>query len=369
MSEYTVSQLEGGNYDIRTKSGEAINQSPDDENFCQFLTWFSMHPEQSSVGYRESVPKQSYFFAKRDPLIAHLTKYGAMIYVTRTRNPNSRTVALEQPVTIGGHEFSNLPRAFLREEDPEYVVYGFGSDEKSGFESRPSQIYITRVLFNHINHSLSNDQEEFRKLSSWAITRSFVYIDVSDFSKAKSGHQALIINAIILLLNNDDLWNSAVIPKVHTLREAMLCIGDGYIFVFDDPVKATYFAAFLAQLIESMISNRRIVEFHFRIGVHTGRVFTFWDIGRDNWNYVGDGINGGNRVLSAIGKEADDILFISAQVRQKLIGREEPPCPEILSCLQNRGRRADKHGNSWRVYELNHSALTAHRMPSDLRGV
>ena len=77
----------------------------------------------------------------------------------------------------------------------------------------------------------------------------------------------------------------------------MLCIGDGYIFVFDDSVSATYFAAFLAQLVESMISNKRIVEFHFRMGVHVGKVFGFYDIGRDGWNYVGDGINGGNRVL------------------------------------------------------------------------
>jgi class 3 adenylate cyclase len=326
-----------------------------------------MHPDQSSVGYQESVPRQSYLFSKPEPLIEHLKKFGEMIYATRTAGPYERTVVLGRVVTIGGHQFSNLPRAFLRLEDPEYQVHGFGSDEKSGFESRDSNIWVTRELLVSLNHSLHDDHGEFRKLSSWATTRSFVYIDVSDFSKAKSGHQALIINAIIKIINDDSRWNASLIHHVHKDIEAMLCIGDGYIFVFDDPVKATYFAAFLAQLIESMISHDRIVEFHFRMGVHSGRVFSFWDIGRNGWNYVGDGINGGNRVLSAIGKEADDILFISAQVRQKLIGRGESPCPQILSCLQNRGRRADKHGNPWRVYELNHSALTADDMPVDLK--
>ncbi len=207
-----------------------------------------------------------------------------------------------------------------------------------------------------------------RRLSSWPIVRTFVYIDVSDFSKAKTGQQALIIRAIISLVEQDNLWKRAIgLVSDVTQTEAMLCIGDGYIFVFDDPVKATYFAAYLAQLIESSIALKKVVEFHFRMGVHTGLVFNFWDPGRNFWNYTGDGINGGNRVISAIGKDADDIVFISAQVRKRLIGVRDGISPDILAHTQNRGRRADKHGNFWRVYELNHAGLTDDHMPDELR--
>jgi len=46
-----------------------------------------------------------------------------------------------------------------------------------------------------------------------------------------------------------------------------------------------------------IIDNRRAkdllhVDFHFRIGVHVGDVYSFYDPGRKDWNYIGDGING-----------------------------------------------------------------------------
>ena len=50
-----------------------------------------------------------------------------------------------------------------------------------------------------------------------------------------------------------------------------------------------------------------------------GPVYTFWDTGRGAWNYIGEGINGGNRVLGVIGKDQDDVVFVSAEVRQELI--------------------------------------------------
>src|SRR5262249_23940664 len=116
------------------------------------------------------------------------------------------------------------------------------------------------------------------------------------------------------------------------------------------------------------VANEQLpVDFHFRAGVHVGEVYRFWDPGRRHWNYIGSGINGGNRVLAAVGKEQDDVVFISSQVRQAIpaMRPRDTNAPPILECLINRGRKADKHGNPWRVYELNHTALCGDQMPGE----
>jgi class 3 adenylate cyclase len=136
--------------------------------------------------------------------------------------------------------------------------------------------------------------------------------------------------------------------------EAALCIGDGYIYVWNEAIGATRFAANLASEIERSVAAGKAPDFHFRMGVHVGPVRWFRDPGRDGWNYTGGGINGGNRVLSAIGKETDDVVFVSGEVR-RAIAKDNEKSP-LLQALHNRGRRADKHGKPWRVYELNHSA-------------
>jgi hypothetical protein len=144
---------------------------------------------------------------------------------------------------------------------------------------------------------------------------------------------------------------------------ARLCIGDGYIFVLKSALHAALFASYLAQLIEAMVAARKApVEFHFRIGVHVGLTYRFWDWGRGNdggWNYIGDGITGGQRVLSAIGKDTDDVVFVSYDVRNRILSEAEDKVRRelILSHLQNRGRRADKHGTLRRVYEVNHTGV------------
>ena len=90
-----------------------------------------------------------------------------------------------------------------------------------------------------------------------------------------------------------------------------------------------------------------------------GPVYLFWDPGRKDWNYIGEGINGGMRVLEAVGKEKDDVVFISGEVREQLQAgfRQGGYGLLIKSCLQNRGRRQDKHKEYRRVYELSHTQL------------
>jgi hypothetical protein len=96
------------------------------------------------------------------------------------------------------------------------------------------------------------------------------------------------------------------------------------------------------------------------MGLHYGPVYSFWYPGRKNWNYVGDGINGGSRVLSAIGKDVDDVIFISWQVRQKIVAdlqeANDGGCT-FDGNIQNRGRKKDKHGKPWRVFELDHLSM------------
>jgi class 3 adenylate cyclase len=170
-----------------------------------------------------------------------------------------------------------------------------GTDDE-GLQPALSEISVSTELFLYLNEHFGEEMSAVRRLSTWPITRAFVYLDISDFSKLPTGIQLFVIESLIRLSNQaeDDISGKA---------EAKLCIGDGYIYVWDEAVGATRFAGYLAREIEKAVSEKRAPEFHFRIGVHVGPVRCFWDPGRDDWNYVGDGINGGNRVLSAIGKE------------------------------------------------------------------
>jgi class 3 adenylate cyclase len=235
-----------------------------------------------------------------------------------------------------------------------------------GFIGVRSPVYVTKSLFERLQEWLRQEDNPIRRLSTHAIWRCFVYIDNSDFSKYLPGQEVLIINSIVRIVKDAKLWNSPRSKEARAALEAMMCIGDGYIFVLNHPIDATYFAAHLAQLVETLVARDATpVEFHFRMGVHFGPVYCFWDPGRNDWNYIGEGINGGQRVLGAIGKETDDVLFMSGQVRQALTSQDQgsSPIAEILSCLQNRGRKADKHGNLWRVYEVNHTQLTSMGLP------
>jgi class 3 adenylate cyclase len=88
-------------------------------------------------------------------------------------------------------------------------------------------------------------------------------------------------------------------------------------------------------------------------------VYRFWDRwGQEShdgrWNYIGDGITVGERVLSVI-KDADDIIYLSAETRQALMDDKRQSSFVGIPWLQNRGRRADKRRSLRRVYEVNHT--------------
>jgi hypothetical protein len=191
------------------------------------------------------------------------------------------------------------------------------------------------------------------------------------------------------MVRNWKYWNRDFAHFAFQALEAMICIGDGYIFVLKEPKHAADFAADLANLIEVRVARRcEPVDFHFRIGVHFGPVYCFWDWGRGgpedanqamikrdtmernergDWNFIGEGINGGQRVLAAAGKETDDVVFISGQVKRRLTEEDDGtyPCRAILDSLMNRGRRTDKHDRYWRLYEVNHTSLCGKELAPD----
>jgi class 3 adenylate cyclase len=293
------------------------------------------------------LPPDSQLFLHPDPLVAGCKEEGCMLDCV----PN---VGFSSPQQLGPQESQPVQLC---------ATWAYGRPEREQTRDRtaphPIGWWVPQVVLRELNEALPEETSPVRRISSWPIGRTFVYLDVSDFSRFSPKEESLVINSLVRIVNHPKLWQGQA-DDLPSRIEARMCIGDGYIFVFREPMEGVYFAAYLAHLIEVLVANRLLpVSFHFRMGAHLGEVYTFWDPGRNDWNYIGDGINGGNRVLSAIDKGYDDMLYISGEVRQELMATAErfPGKREILDHLHNRGRRPDKHGRPWRVYEVGHAAL------------
>jgi class 3 adenylate cyclase len=285
-----------------------------------------------------------------DELVTHLRDTGDVLYAPeqpREAAPDRSLLAEGGPK---GDWLLSTSKPALSEDDD------WGAP--GGLRPRYGQLLVSEDLYQALCKEIQDDCSAVRRHSSRPIERAFVFVDVSDFSKLASGVQLLVVLALIRL--------AADAQKDVRAAEAQLCIGDGYIYVFKDAAAATFFASCLARMIEEAVAGATAPDFHFRIGVHAGLVRCFWDPGRKDWNYVGDGINGAQRVLGAIGKETDDVVYVSAQVRQHILRSDWSG--QVLATLDNKGRKADKHGKPWRVYQVNHIAFFTgnyHENPSE----
>jgi class 3 adenylate cyclase len=350
----------------RSEDGTAVPIDPDNQQFCDFLTWAAESPNRTSHQWvmDYGLPPDGRFFGEVEPLISECKRRGILLAT------DGRTIQIDRDLDIELSHFKLSPGRPV----PKRPVWRFFAITRAkaasvGIEAEAIHTWVSEGLLERLFEELQKPDSDTRRVSAWAVEKTFLFVDVSDFSRHLAVHQALIINSLISTAAGDFSQPLHWIGAADDL-EASLCIGDGYIFVFRHPGYATVFAARLAARIETMMAKRSLpVEFHFRMGIHTGPVFRFWDPGRQGWNYIGDGINGGQRVLSAIGKDTDDVVFVSDRVRQCIVAgppesipykvkwKSDFPHEGILAQLQNRGRRADKHGNLWRVYEVNHTAV------------
>src|SRR5262249_39232082 len=148
----------------------------------------------------------------------------------------------------------------------------------------PSNVWVTRALYEKMDAEIkdANCDSRIKQYSNIPINRSFVVLDVSDYSTYSPGQQVLIVNSLAEIFNNPSSCDcDADTKQARDDVEALLCIGDGYIYVMRDALNAARFAAHLANLIEELVARKWVpVRFHFRMGVHVGPVYRFHDPGR-----------------------------------------------------------------------------------------
>ena len=72
-----------------------------------------------------------------------------------------------------------------------------------GMEQGSSIIWVAQELHREIVELSKDDMSDIRRVSSWPIERTFVYIDVSDFSRHKPGTQVHIVSSLVRIVRID----------------------------------------------------------------------------------------------------------------------------------------------------------------------
>ena len=325
-------------------AGVTFAADPDLRQYRDMRAWIEANMSPM-LDLAMPLPPEMRIFLNRHALTTHCRRHGVLLFATGDEVPYWRDF-----------QHGNIRLCCLSTAQ---VGDCPSHDARQAIVARDSNLAVLASEWARINSDLADQDSDVRHVSSLPVIRCFLYFDISDFSQYAAFEQALIINSLNALVGDAQLWDGASADLYRCFKTA-LCIGDGYIFVFDEPVEAVLFAAHLAMMIEKQLAIGALpVEFHFRMGAHVGPTYSFWETGREGWNYVGDGINGGNRVLVAVGKDQDDVVFISSAVRSTVHAAttRDTSLVVILNALTNRGRKSDKHGRPWRVYELNHVEL------------
>lgn len=360
-----------------------------DREYCKFITWAANQTVQVARGFLY-LERGCEYYGHEDDVIAYCRRNSIVLFCHDFVGDGKfhLETGMNEVVSRGFVHLWHAQGKAANPADPtgRYYLYrlykavpaGEGQVRVNvdGLSGARLPIVVTHTLLYKLQKLLDDENSDIRRLSSWPVRRTFVYVDVSGFSQHPVGQQLLIINSLIDITNDDQWWpRHRLYADPRKQREANLCIGDGYIFAFHSSSDAVYFAAHLAALIESLIAREMLVEFHFRISVHTGPVYRFWDrlsAGQNDgrWNYVGRGITDGERVLSAIGKDRDDVVFVSAETRKEILAASHSHlAAEVAELLQNRGRQADKHGVFRRLYELNHTAWLGSEVGQDVERI
>jgi len=86
------------------------------------------------------------------------------------------------------------------------------SEPASGIVRGTSGIYTTDGVLDSFYKNFHSEDSTARRVSSLPIERTFIYLDVSDFSKYRPGQEALIINSLVRLVNDSKHLAMVVSP-------------------------------------------------------------------------------------------------------------------------------------------------------------
>jgi class 3 adenylate cyclase len=345
---------------VSDAAGRPVSIEAKNPAFCAFLNWYCRQTAIKASNLAK-LEIDDFFAHSISTAIDYCKTSGAMLFYAN-RSFEGIQVNLSFPPANGNGDGPYV-RFYRLQQSAAAGKYSAAAFSDASIHPVVASLCVTEEVMSEMHRMLAEQGAgELQNIWSIPVERTFVYFDVSDFSKYPAGQQALIINVITVLSSRTSRWPIAI-EDVREKCERRMCIGDGYIFVFTKAAHAASFAAYLACRVERLIADRNLMEFHFRVGIHTGPVYRFWDGG--DWNYVGTGINDARRILEAIGTKQDDVVFMSHETRQEIARTQasQSVLNPVYNYLQNRGRRADKHGVLRRVYEVNHTAWLGGMMP------
>lgn len=209
-AKYQFQRLPGGTVEIRGADGSAIPDDISAEAFLDFLHWNSV---QKPIAYPDVCRlEQFYFFNNVTAVVDHFKRFASLISAQLTDIANS-TRQIKRgtsiAVTTGRTQpFYILEKVIPYPTHPDLLITGFGGLETSGFSSVNSGVAVTRETLDRLNDELINEESDVRSVSSWSVSRCFVYLDVSDFSKMPAGHQLLVINSIVRAVQYSGYWEA-----------------------------------------------------------------------------------------------------------------------------------------------------------------
>lgn len=142
--------------------------------------------------------------------------------------------------------------------------------------------------------------------------------------------------------------------------DKMISIGDGTIFVFEEPAIASM-PEFLLELDHELAGyaldwkHDGVPEIDRRVGVHVGNAYCFRDINHE-YNYVGTGINLAQRVSACVPSRTDSALslrlqspiYVSAEAKREFEWLVLPPGVGFADA----GEKEAKHGVRIHAYAM-----------------
>ena len=145
----------------------------------------------------QEIPANALLVVDADSLIHYCKQLGSMLYAPNGSFPGG------EYLTLARNKFHYLKRMQAQ------------SDGNAGIgPSYHFPFLVSESVLEELNGHMKEDRSDARRISSWPIERTFVYLDVSDFSKEPPGREALIVNSIVGVVNAASIFGH---PDLRTL--------------------------------------------------------------------------------------------------------------------------------------------------------